>query len=439
MFKNKTVFILGAGASWHYGYPTGEELVKLVIKKAKELANFSSNYSQCYLRKNLRLDLYPEYIYVKANIPFKDADNSQHERAWQRFTDDCHNLVNRLEAVNPPVIDYFLDWNEPLRDIGQFVIAWVILECEATYRKKRGNINRKKTLENSPNIDIREQAKTLDIEKFNDNWYRFILNQLASGCKQAETLLSNDITFVTFNYDVSLENYLYKGLHAIDLFEKQGAIIEKFLNKNRVLHVYGKVRENPFENSKFGTLGDQNNYVEHIAEDFAKLPPDTDYNSVDRVYSDYCKSYHPYYREAFSMAYQSSKNLRTIGSTKNNDDAVIKAACGEIEKAKIIYILGYGFDELNSQRIGLDKYLNIINEREKSFVKKCVLFTNFNNSNRVNKKASMLFFGHTGAFSNSPSTHGKATNPPYLESSTRNVYEALELDFDSMETYKLLS
>jgi hypothetical protein len=35
---NKTVFILGAGASWHYGYPTGEELVKKVIAKARTAA-----------------------------------------------------------------------------------------------------------------------------------------------------------------------------------------------------------------------------------------------------------------------------------------------------------------------------------------------------------------------------------------------------------------
>jgi hypothetical protein len=35
MFRNKTVFLLGAGASWHYGYPTGEELVRKVIERAK--------------------------------------------------------------------------------------------------------------------------------------------------------------------------------------------------------------------------------------------------------------------------------------------------------------------------------------------------------------------------------------------------------------------
>lgn len=29
MFRVPTVFILGAGASWHDGYPTGEELVNM--------------------------------------------------------------------------------------------------------------------------------------------------------------------------------------------------------------------------------------------------------------------------------------------------------------------------------------------------------------------------------------------------------------------------
>src|SRR6202022_1873931 len=37
MFRTPTVFILGAGASWHYGYPTGEELVKKVSETAKGL------------------------------------------------------------------------------------------------------------------------------------------------------------------------------------------------------------------------------------------------------------------------------------------------------------------------------------------------------------------------------------------------------------------
>jgi len=32
--SNSTVFILGAGASWRYGYPTGDTLAAKVIEKA---------------------------------------------------------------------------------------------------------------------------------------------------------------------------------------------------------------------------------------------------------------------------------------------------------------------------------------------------------------------------------------------------------------------
>ena len=44
MFKRKTVFILGAGASWHYGYPTGEDLVRKVIGAANRLAEVFNDF-----------------------------------------------------------------------------------------------------------------------------------------------------------------------------------------------------------------------------------------------------------------------------------------------------------------------------------------------------------------------------------------------------------
>jgi hypothetical protein len=40
MFKNSTVFVLGAGASWHYGYPTGEGLVDQVVSFAQRFAKY---------------------------------------------------------------------------------------------------------------------------------------------------------------------------------------------------------------------------------------------------------------------------------------------------------------------------------------------------------------------------------------------------------------
>ena len=42
MFTNKTVFVLGAGASWHYGCPTGEGLTDSVISMATRLSAFTN-------------------------------------------------------------------------------------------------------------------------------------------------------------------------------------------------------------------------------------------------------------------------------------------------------------------------------------------------------------------------------------------------------------
>lgn len=47
MFTEPTVFILGAGASWHYGYPTGEKLVEHVIAAATRAADFFVARSPC--------------------------------------------------------------------------------------------------------------------------------------------------------------------------------------------------------------------------------------------------------------------------------------------------------------------------------------------------------------------------------------------------------
>src|ERR1035437_10106128 len=41
--QRATVFILGAGASWHYGYPTGEKLIKLVANKAARHARSNAS------------------------------------------------------------------------------------------------------------------------------------------------------------------------------------------------------------------------------------------------------------------------------------------------------------------------------------------------------------------------------------------------------------
>jgi hypothetical protein len=165
MFTNKTVFILGAGASWHYGYPTGEELVKKVIKISQEVAGF---FADSATRRN---------AYVPKFVAQKSASHSDQDlpAAWSAAQRECDALSKRLQHVNPPLIDYFLGQNRDLRDVGKLMIAWVILECAGIYSKNNANINRREALENSPRKIDRDESTMLDIAKYKDDWYRFVI------------------------------------------------------------------------------------------------------------------------------------------------------------------------------------------------------------------------------------------------------------------------
>jgi hypothetical protein len=98
--------------------------------------------------------------------------------------------------------------------------------------------------------------------------------------------------------------------------------------------------------------------------------------------------------------------------------------------ATCIYILGFGFDGRNCERIGLD----LIRSREPYAPPKKILFTNFLDSNRVNKAASKTFCNDTNAFIGDKAIvdlRGAGGN--YFEKSTKDCYGALAYDFDEVE------
>ena len=373
MFNKKTVFILGAGASWHYGYPTGELLIGRIIKKAKIL----STYLQ--FSEGTTNDEVPDYIAEKTKTGISLG------QAWKTAFAESKGLEAALTQTNPLVIDYFLGLNPALRPIGTLLIAWVILECETVRRKTGLNANR-----TGPPVN-------------KDDWCRFIIHQLAIDCRTSADLLSNDVTFVTFNYDVSLEIALSQGLEHIELFKKDD-VIQKFFEGDRFLHIYGAIR--PAWTPSAVALPNERDPGEFSAE---QRPV-------------YLKGY----KQFLDHALTASRGLRVIDpEEKETDKHVIEAACKAIAATKSVYILGYGFDENNSKRLCLPECLNY-QKTDKS-----VFFTNFRNINRVNKRASKVFFGNDVHFARGDDV--ERAGAWVYERSTRDVYEALELDFESFE------
>jgi hypothetical protein len=388
MFRNSTVFVLGAGASWHYGYPTGERLVESVISMAERFAHF------CRLRlwSGQVIQLVPEYVENKRIDPRKGIAGFR--EAWEETQSECVTLIERLKAVRPLLIDHFLAWNESLRPIGKLMIAAVILECEAEWFREGGNHNRQSA-----------KALKIDYSQYPDDWHRFIIHKLVYGCRKSTDLFLNDVHFVTFNYDASLEYHLHNALRAISLLEESD--VDKFLLDDRIIHVYGSVHRGiPSQ----ADLVDPN-AVKNLGRPFG-LPVDFQRDFLPP-------------QEFLDRCLAASDNLRTIDPhDKEENRTLLDGARKWIAGASVIYILGYGFDENNNRRIGLTSSVMTSGERS-------VMFTNFGDVNAVNKRASRGMLGsHENFLRETTIGH---PNRRYFEKSVRNVYEALEKDFETLE------
>src|SRR6516164_8139607 len=113
MIKNNTVFVLGAGASWHYGYPTGEELVYAIIKMAAKFEGYCRFRCTESMTSYLKMAV-PKYVENKTKL---DTRSSSFYAAWDSVAEECRLIRERLSKVRPILIDHFLAWNETLRPI----------------------------------------------------------------------------------------------------------------------------------------------------------------------------------------------------------------------------------------------------------------------------------------------------------------------------------
>ncbi len=167
MFRTPTVYILGAGASWHYGYPTGEDLVHRVVSLAKRV----NEYCRVAIKEGGRFAA-PEYV---VDAQQKSCQPRSLIAGWSLLSKECTDLIERIEAVQPLVIDHFLTTHTRLRSVGKLLIAGAILECEAAWNMWGVNWNR---LDAS---HCPEEGEIMKARRVGDQWYRYIVHKLVHG------------------------------------------------------------------------------------------------------------------------------------------------------------------------------------------------------------------------------------------------------------------
>jgi hypothetical protein len=373
MFTEPTVLVLGAGASWHYGYPTGEELIADMASEADTL------FGDVQVLERAGPAYVLEYIRDEAKLKTEDTCSINIQPLWNDLKEKCSSLMKRLRVINPLVIDYFLGQNEDLRSIGRLLIGAALISRESHGRPKHAR----------------------PLEKH--DWYRFIFYKLCEDCLCSADIRRNDLRIITFNYDISIDKYLSEALSNTALFESDD--IETFLS-DRIVHVYGRIKPPSMRQQTELMRGRLRKHHELYAQATSAL-------------------------DKWDKIYQRSRSLRVIDPHEKPDNQrELDLARRSIARAEHVYILGYGFDHNNNERIGLNVLMRRPIPTLATVPRHCrVHFTNYGDSARINKRAGKLLADDPSVFLK-PGHCIETATFRYVEKSVKSVYDALSLDFD---------
>jgi hypothetical protein len=257
VLPSKTLLVLGAGASRPYGFPTASELRSLILGESDpETQQF--HYRMGFLPP---VHSYKEWI-LDSLAPIFSVP----------VIEDFQDRFRRSEVVS---VDRFLADNEKDEPLGRAFIAAILLRCEKD-------------------------------DSLAGDWYKTLFNHLIDENPHSLEVLS----VLTFNYDRSLERYLYRAYMGLHNDDDNAA--RRLVERVKVIHVYG-------------SLG-------HLF-----VPPSLPFPEIP--YGDY------------HHIKKATGNFHLIRAHEASSE--IKRIQQMISDANRIIFLGFGFDQMNLKAIGM--------------------------------------------------------------------------------------
>lgn len=217
MFKSKTVFVVGAGASREVGLPIGSELKNIIAGKLNIKYNLNGH------------DL------KSGDKPIADSLLRHARSSANEYLEECWAISEALpQAIS---IDHLLDaheGNSKLELCGKLAIVQAILEAEAGC-----------TLYVNP----LQQLAHFTPAKLMDSWYEPFFNLLTEGVRLADIRsIFDHISFVVFNYDRCVEHFLYHSLQNFYRIRAEDAA--RLIETLYISHPYGAVGKLPWQECK---------------------------------------------------------------------------------------------------------------------------------------------------------------------------------------------
>ena len=250
MINKKIVFVLGAGASIPFNYPSGLEL------KNRICSNLSMQQSR----------------------EFKDIVECGY------YAQNIFDFRNALFYSGQGSVDAFLELRPEFKEIGKVAIAQVLIQYE--------------------DID------SLFSPQIENNWYLYLIDKLP---RDINMLSNGDVSFITFNYDRSLEQFLFMALK--NSYKKSDAECGKIISSIPLIHVYGRLGYLPWQEDCEGR---------------------------------YSRSYNP---ELSSGVLKNSAKEIIILSDGVSESAEFSRAYKLLAESQLIYFIGFGYNTTNMGRL----------------------------------------------------------------------------------------
>ena len=247
MIERPTVFILGAGASCDYNFPSGRDLIFKIAEGARKRHMFQV---------------------------------VRDETDWMGFDiAEVIKCAEELVASELPSVDLFLENRPEYQQIGKALIARELISCENPLQFRRGK---------------------------KQKWLEYLYGHMSP---KKDTFTRNQIAFITFNYDRSVEHFFFTALKSS--FNLADDELWAMLAQIPIIHVHGQL----------GSFGPQ--------EGARAFTPDVNENTIRTA----------------------AAGIKVIHENGTNFSPEYKRAHELLSQAEIVCFLGFGYQEDNVRRL----------------------------------------------------------------------------------------
>ncbi len=212
-------------------------------------------------------------------------------------------LKYAIRTLDHSSIDRVMETRKDLWDIGRLAIATHLMGCE-----------------NVQDLSLHGRKLT-PADPALGRWYGQLFELLTPKSPRFELFAKIPVTFVTFNYDRSFDFFFWQWLQEKYREPKDNEAIHKYLLDNPIIHVHGQLGKLAFQ------LGAP---VEKI--EFGKYSSSREPGLVERA----------------------AKGIKIVHDTELDTSSEFEQARSKIAKAVAIVILGFGYDDVNFRRLGMD-------------------------------------------------------------------------------------